>query len=98
MSGWQIVWDSILQTLCSIWNHIKDGAQHYSRPENQAPRRDEPGPARRNPWVRCPQCYRRVPALCDDAEESCGLGVRCECCTGPHEKTSQKTSPKGGRR
>jgi hypothetical protein len=45
----------------------------------------------RNPWPQCTACFRRVPALCTDAEEGaepCFLGVTCGCCTGPHRAPS----------
>lgn len=66
---------------------VREAAGHYARPEPTVGRRAEPGPRRRNPWRKCPRCYRRNPALCDiadDGAEPCGLGVRCGCCTGPH--------------
>lgn len=74
---------------------VRDAASHYARPREQIVRRDDPTAVKRNPWVKCPNCYRRNPYLCMDADddaEPCGLGIRCGCCTGPH------TAPPEGNR
>lgn len=74
---------------------VQQVARHYARPDDGQPieRRANPGPRKRNPWRKCPRCYRRNPYLCDEAEEGaepCGLGLRCGCCTGPHTKEKSR--------
>lgn len=83
------LWDLLVR----LFKDARSDAAHYSRPVDQPGRRTETGPVRRNPWVKCPQCYKPNPSLCDvadDGAEPCGLGVRCGCCTGPHVATKEK--------
>jgi hypothetical protein len=70
---------AFIQRLIEALRHARNGGQ--------AGTGRGPGDRGRNPWPQCPICFRRVPALCADAEEGaepCFLGVACGCCTGPH--------------
>jgi hypothetical protein len=64
---------------------VRESLAHYARDDEPLRRRADPAPRRRNPWVKCPQCWRRNPTLCEGADEPCGLGIRCGCCTCPEE-------------
>lgn len=55
--------------------------------------------SRPNSYPQCPACFRRVPALCQDAEEGaepCGNGLMC-CCSGPHVAPKNTKGEDGGK-